>query len=88
MLSSFSKGLNNVPVTILLDFWHVTGCHELLSSMGFVLLGVGKNEVMLRSGGTNSKRVLQCAVVALNALSGKFKDIVNLLIRLSHTFYM
>ena len=54
-----------------LKLWRMTGCHELLASMGFDLLGVGKDEVMLRSGGVNSRRALQCAVVALNTLTGK-----------------
>ena len=73
MLSSFAKGLNNVQVSLQLILWRVTGCHELLSSMGFDLLGVGKDEVMLRSGGMNSRRVLQCTAVALNTLTGKVK---------------
>ncbi len=72
VLSSFAKGLNNVQVPLPLNLWHVIGCHELLASMAFDLLGVGKDEVMLRSGGTNSRRVLQCTVVALNTLTGKY----------------
>ena len=73
MLSSFAKGLNNVQVSLQLNLWRMAGCHELLSSMGFDLLGVGKDEVMLRSGGMNSRRVLQCTVVALNTLTGRMK---------------
>ena len=74
VLSSFAKGLNNVQVPLQLNLWHMIGCHELLASMGFDLLGVGKDEVMLRSGGVNSRRVLQCAVVGLNTLTGKCFD--------------
>jgi hypothetical protein len=78
VLSSFAKGLNNVQVPLPLNLWHMIGCHELLASMAFDLLGVGKNEVMLRSGGVNSRRVLQCAVVALNTLTGKYFDLVKI----------
>ena len=60
-----------MQVPLQLGLWHVVGCHELLSSIGFDLLGVGRDEVMLRSGGINSRRVLQCAVVALNTLTGE-----------------
>ena len=62
-----------MQVPLQLNLWRVTGCHELLASMGFDLLGVGKDEVMLRSGGMNCRRVLQCAVVALNTLTGRPK---------------
>ena len=40
-------------------------------SLGFDLIGVGKDEVMLRSGKTNSRRAVQCTVQALCALTGK-----------------
>ena len=61
----------NVQVPLKLKLWRTLGCHELLASLGFDLVGVGKQEVMLRSGKANSRRALQCTVQALCALTGK-----------------
>ena len=63
--------MNNVQVPLTLRLWRTDGCHELLASVGFDLLGVGKEEVMLRSGKINSRRALQCLIQALYALSGE-----------------
>lgn len=63
--------MNNVQVPLNLKLWRTSGCHELLASLGFDLIGVGKDEVMLRSGKTNSRRAVQCTVQALCALTGK-----------------
>ena len=71
MLSCFTQGMNNVQVPLNLKLWRTSGCHELLASLGFDLIGVGKDEVMLRSGKTNSRRAVQCTVQALCALTGK-----------------
>ena len=66
------QGMNNVQVPLNLKLWRTVGCHELLASLGFDLIGVGKDEVMLRSGKTNSRRAVQCTVQALCALTGKY----------------
>ena len=71
VLSCFAQGMNNVQVPLNLKLWRTTGCHELLASLGFDLIGVGKDEVMLRSGKANSRRAVQCTVQALCALTGK-----------------
>ena len=39
--------MNNVQVPLNLKLWRTSGCHELLASLGFDLIGVGKDEVML-----------------------------------------
>ncbi|KAL9981109.1 hypothetical protein ACROYT_G009772 [Oculina patagonica] len=69
VLSCFAQAMNNVQVPLNLKLWRTSGCHELLASLGFDLIGVGKDEVMLRSGKTNSRRAVQCTVQALCALT-------------------
>jgi len=69
VLSCFVQGMNNVQVPLNLKLWRTVGCHELLASLGFDLIGVGKDEVMLRSGKANSRRAVQCTVQALCALT-------------------
>lgn len=69
VLSCFAQGMNNVQVPLNLKLWRTSGCHELLASLGFDLIGVGKDEVMLRSGKANSRRAVQCTVQALCALT-------------------
>ena len=71
VLSCFVQGMNNVQVPLNLKLWRTVGCHELLASLGFDLIGVGKDEVMLRSGKANSRRAVQCTVQALCALTGE-----------------
>ena len=72
VLSCFAQGMTNVQVPLNLKLWRTVGCHELLASLGFDLIGVGKDEVMLRSGKANSRRAVQCTVQALCALTGEF----------------
>ena len=72
VLSCFTQGMNNVQVPLNLKLWRTVGCHELLASLGFDLIGVGKEEVMLRSGKANSRRAIQCTVQALCALTGEY----------------
>merc|ERR1719510_1427280 len=54
------------PVNVRL--WRVPGCHELLASLGFDLLEVGKDEVTLKTSKTANKRQIQFALQALVAL--------------------
>ncbi|KAK3754473.1 hypothetical protein QZH41_018994, partial [Actinostola sp. cb2023] len=70
VLACFFNNMANVQAPLKLKLWRTLGCHELLASLGFDLVGVGKEEVMLRSGKTNSRRALQCTVQALCALTG------------------
>ena len=54
------------PVNVRL--WRVPGCHELLASLGFDLLEVGKDEVTLKTSKTANKRQIQFALQALLAV--------------------
>ena len=63
--------MSNVQVPFPLPLWRLPGCHEFLSSVGFELMGIGKTEVMLRSGKITMRRPLQCALQASKDLFGK-----------------
>ena len=54
------------PVNVRL--WRIPGCHELLASLGFDLLEVGKDDVTLKTSKTANKRQIQFALQALVAL--------------------
>ena len=54
------------PVNVRL--WRVPGCHELLASLGFDLMEVGKDDVTLKTGQNANKRQIQFALQALVAL--------------------
>ncbi|XP_032226539.2 tetratricopeptide repeat protein 28 isoform X2 [Nematostella vectensis] len=69
VLSCFYNNTASVQVPLQLKLWRTDGCHELLASLGFDVIGVGKEEVMLRSGKLNSRRAVQCTVRALCALA-------------------
>ena len=56
---------SEVPVNVKL--WRIPGCHELFASLGFDLMEVGKEDVILKSKTTN-KRQIQFALQALLAL--------------------
>ena len=58
-----------MPLSI--KIWRIAGCHEFLASLGFDLMGVGRDEVVLRSGKANLRRPLQCALQAVIDLFGK-----------------
>ena len=55
-----------LPVSVRL--WRVPGCHELLASLGFDLMEVGRDEVTLRTGKAANRRQIQFALSALIAL--------------------
>ncbi len=58
-----------VEVTAGVRVWRAPGCHELLASLGFDLMGVGDEEVRLRSSGRGGgRRQAQFALQALLAL--------------------
>jgi hypothetical protein len=55
-----------LPVSVRL--WRLPGCHELLASLGFDLMEVGRDEVTLRTGKSANRRQIQFALTALIAL--------------------
>ncbi|KAI8507337.1 Tetratricopeptide repeat protein 28 [Branchiostoma belcheri] len=59
---------DSVQVPINVRLWRVGGCHELLASIGFDLIEVGKDEVTMRTGKHANKRNLQFALSALLAI--------------------
>ncbi|CAL8082559.1 unnamed protein product [Orchesella dallaii] len=57
-----------VEVRINVKLWGMAGCHELLAALGFDLIEVGENEVILSVGKHVSLRMLQLALQATLAL--------------------
>ncbi|XP_071789683.1 tetratricopeptide repeat protein 28-like isoform X3 [Asterias amurensis] len=60
------EGAIQVPVNVKL--WRTPGCHELLASLGFDLIDVGKEEVLLITGKQVSRRMLHYTLQALLAV--------------------
>ncbi|XP_038059713.1 tetratricopeptide repeat protein 28-like isoform X2 [Patiria miniata] len=60
------EGAIQVPVNVKL--WRTPGCHELLASLGFDLIDVGKEEVLLITGKQVSRRMLHYTLQALLAI--------------------
>ena len=63
--SNYEVGID-VPVNVRL--WRVPGCHELLASLGFDLMEVGREDVTLKTGKSANRRQIQFALQALLAL--------------------
>ena len=61
----------SVDIQVPVKLWRLPGCHELLASLSFDLMEVGRNEVTLRTGKMANKRHIQFALQALLALFGK-----------------
>lgn len=57
-----------VEVPLSVRLWRVSGCHELLASLGFDLMEVGQDEVTLRTGKQANRRNCQFVLQALLAL--------------------
>ena len=55
-------------VGVNVKLWRVPGCHELLASLGFDLMEVGREDVMLKTCRNANKRQIQFALQALIAL--------------------
>ena len=55
-------------VGVNVKLWRVPGCHELLASLGFDLMEVGREDVMLKTSRNSNKRQIQFALQALIAL--------------------
>jgi hypothetical protein len=66
----------SVDIQVPVKLWRLPGCHELLASLGFDLMEVGRNEVTLRTGKLANKRNIQFALQALLALFGEFKFVI------------
>ncbi|XP_022086210.1 tetratricopeptide repeat protein 28-like isoform X4 [Acanthaster planci] len=60
------EGAIQVPVNVKL--WRTPGCHELLASLGFDLIDVGKEEVQLITSKQVSRRMLHYTLQALLAV--------------------
>ena len=58
----------SVEVPVNVKLWRVPGCHELLASLGFDLMEVGREEITLRTCRNANKRQIQFALQALVAL--------------------
>ena len=71
VLYYFKQDMSNVQLPFPLPFWKITGCHEFLSTLGFDVMGIGKDEVTLRSSKSHMRQLLQCGVQALQDLFGE-----------------
>lgn len=58
----------SVEVPLSVRLWRVSGCHELLASLGFDLMEVGQDQVTLRTGKQANRRSCQFVLQALLAL--------------------
>jgi len=60
--------VESVKIPVNVRLWRIPGCHELLASLGFDLMEVGRDEVTLKTGKIANKRQIQFALQALVAL--------------------
>lgn len=58
----------SIEVPLSVRLWRVSGCHELLASLGFDLMEVGQDQVTLRTGKQANRRTCQFVLQALLAL--------------------
>jgi hypothetical protein len=65
----------SIDISVPVKLWQMPGCHELLASLSFDLMEVGRNEVTLRTGTQANKRNIQFALQALLALFGKLSHL-------------
>lgn len=67
-----TKGCNDqetsIEVPLSVRLWRISGCHELLASLGFDLMEVGQDQVTLRTGKQANRRQCQFVLQALLAL--------------------
>lgn len=52
--------------------WHSPGCHELLAGLGFDMLSITKESVILSSRNVKNIRFVQSTRKVLNLLFGRF----------------
>ena len=67
----------SIDISVPVKLWRMPGCHELLASLCFDLMEVGRNEVTLRTGKQANKRNIQFALQALLALFGKSSHLAD-----------
>lgn len=67
--NELESGSVEIPLSVRL--WRVSGCHELLASLGFDLMEVGQDQVTLRTGKQANRRNCQFVLQALLALFGE-----------------
>lgn len=58
----------NIEIPLSVRLWRISGCHELLASLGFDLMEVGQDQVTLRTGKQANRRNCQFVLQALLAL--------------------
>lgn len=58
----------SIEVPLSVRLWRISGCHELLASLGFDLMEVGQDQVTLRTGKQANRRNCQFVLQALLAL--------------------
>lgn len=58
----------NIDIPLSVRLWRISGCHELLASLGFDLMEVGQDQVTLRTGKQANRRNCQFVLQALLAL--------------------
>lgn len=58
----------SIEIPLSVRLWRVSGCHELLASLGFDLMEVGQDQVTLRTGKQANRRNCQFVLQALLAL--------------------
>lgn len=58
----------SIEVPLSVRLWRVSGCHELLASLGFDLMEVGQDQVTLRTGKQANRRNCQFVLQGLLAL--------------------
>jgi hypothetical protein len=63
---------NSVEIQVNVKLWRVQGCHEFLASLGFDLIDVGRDQVILRLGKQANRRTLQFALTVLLAVFGEY----------------
>nr|XP_019548082.2 tetratricopeptide repeat protein 28 isoform X1 [Aedes albopictus] len=66
-----SKGTidnESIDIPLSVRLWRVSGCHELLASLGFDLMEVGQDQVTLRTGKQANRRNCQFVLQSLLAL--------------------
>lgn len=66
-----------VEIPLSVRLWRVSGCHELLASLGFDLMEVGQDQVTLRTGKQANRRNCQFVLQALLALFGIITNIIS-----------
>lgn len=73
-INAASSGNNeldtNIEIPLSVHLWRMSGCHELLASLGFDLMEVGQDQVTLRTGKLANRRNCQFVLQALLALFG------------------